>query len=202
MRRIIIWLIAKLALAGLLIGLGLTVAGLWVFLREPGAFNARQQQDIEQLKAEQLGLKAALVNLDGRMLEARTQVSAQQLRAEQSAKVARELDELGSGLNWLTTNSDQLRENEQRLVRMKQMEADSLKRVVELGHELTRLQWEKDGLEIAVQRSQARLNVVAEEKSAWLHYARLAWAGYGKIVMIAAGVVMLGLPVWRFGRGR
>src|SRR5690606_31111384 len=103
---------------------------------------------------------------------ARTQVSAQQLRAEQAARVARELGELGSGLNWLTTSSDQLRENEQRLVRMKQMETESQRRVIELGHELTRLQWERDGLEIAVQRSQDKLNVVAEEKSAWLHYAK------------------------------
>ena len=191
------WLGRKLAYAALLAGLGLVGVGLWIFLREPEDFALRQRHAIQALSAEISRLQVAIADADGRMLASRTMISAQQLRADQADKVVRALEELGSGLNWLRTGSDQLKENNERMERMKQMQNGALKRVAELAQDLVHIQWEKDGMELARDRVQAELNTAAAETSPLVHYAREAWNVGGRFVLLAVAVVMLGPILWR-----
>lgn len=200
MKRLIFWSLCQALFAALLVSVGLTIAGTWIFLREPGGYDMQQSRATQVLRSENIGLKAALIDADGRMSDMRTQIAARQLRADQAAKVARDLDDLGSGLNRFTTSSEQLAANEERMARMKQMEADSRKRVLELEQSLIRTQWEKDGLEIALEKSREKLTAAQEAQSPFVYYVRRAWESSGKIVLIAAGIVMLGLPVWRMFR--
>lgn len=200
MKRLLTWLLYKALFAALLAALGLTLAGLWIFLREPGGFEAQQSRATEAFRSENIALKAALLAADGRMGDLRTQLAARQLRADQAAKVARDLDELGSGLNRITTSSEQLAENEERMARMKRMEADSRQRIVELEQSLTRTQWEKDGLEIALQRNREKIAAARQARSPLVYYARRSWESSGRIVLIAVGLVMIGLPVRRMFR--
>jgi hypothetical protein len=110
---------------------------------------------------------------------------------------------LSSGINRITTDSAQLKENDERLVRMKQMEADSRKRADDLEQNLIRIQWEKDGIEIALEKNQTQLAAVATESSLWEHYLRRAWEEYGKAILVGVVILML-LPatwkLWRFSR--
>ena len=136
------------------------------------------------------------------MQAARTQASARELRADQAARVARELDDLSGGLNRFTTSSAQLEENAERLARMKQMESESRKLAADLGQSLIRIQWEKDGIEIALERNQAQLKVAATEPSPLFHYAKQAWDSVGKIILVGAAILMMVPSVWRLARPR
>ena len=194
------WPLRKLAYAALLAVLGLTGAGLWIFLHDGSDFEASHRNAIKKIETDDATLKAALADSEARLTKTRTEVAASQLRADQAAKVAHNLDDLSGGLNRITTNSAQLKENDERLARMKQMEADSRKRAAELDQGLIRIQWEKDGIEIALQRNRAQAAAVASEESPFLYFVRRAWIDYGKAVLVGVVVVMLLPPLWRFWR--
>lgn len=195
--RFFSWSVHKLAF-GLLLGV-LTVAGLglWVYLRDQVDFDVRRLELVRALTGETTKLKAALSDVGARMAATQVEIAAQQDRAAQAGRVARDLDALNSGLSRLTTDSAQVRENDERLARMRKMENDSLKRVLELQEGLKRTQWEKDGLEIALGRMQLQLKAVEENKSKVLHYARETWAKYGNRVLLVLALYFLGPPLGR-----
>jgi chromosome segregation ATPase len=194
------WPMRKLAYAALLAALGFVGAGLWIFLHDGNDFETSHRNAVRKIEAENATLKAALADSDARLAKTRTEIAASQLRADQAAKVAHNLDELSGGLNRITTSSAQLKENDERLARMKQMEADSRKRVADLDQSLVRIQWEKDGIELALQRNRAQAAAVATGESPFLYFVRRAWTDYGKAVLVGVVVVMLLPPLWRFWR--
>jgi hypothetical protein len=195
--RFFSWLSRKLILAAVLAVVGLAGFGFWVYFRDQVDFDLRRLEIVRALTGETAKLQAALSDVEARMAGMRAEITAQKDRAAQAARVARELDTLGSGLNRLTTDSAQLRENEQRLARMKQMESDALKRAAELTEQLTRTQWEKDGLEIAVGRLQLQLKSAEASKSKMVHYVREAWVKHGPYVLLIIGLYFLGPPLAR-----
>lgn len=191
------WLSRHLLVGAVLAAAALAGLGFWVYLRDQVDFDLRRLEIIRALTGETAKLRAALADVEARMAGMRTEITAQQDRAGQAARVARELEALNGGLSRLTTPSDQYRENTERLARMRQMEADSLKRVADLQESLKRTQWEKDGLEIALGRMQIQLKSVEENKSKVLHYLREAWARHGPYVLLVLGLYFLGPPLGR-----
>jgi hypothetical protein len=191
------WVLHKLTFALALAVLGVTALGLWIFLRDQVDFDFRRLEIVRALTGETAKLKAAMSDVDARMAAMRIEVAAQQQRAAQAGKVVREIDAMTGGFSRLTTPSDQLRENETRMERMKEMENAALRRVLELEQSLKRTQWEKDGLEIALGRMQAQIKTAEESKSKVLHYAREAWAKYGNHVLAVIGIYFLGPPLGR-----
>ena len=198
--RLFSWPLRKLSFAALLAALGLIGAGLWIFLHETENFESGRRRMVQGLRTENLRLKAALEEADGRMKATRIQIAARQLRADQAAKVASDLDDLSSGLSRITTSAEQLKENDLRAERMKQMEADSRKRASDLDQDLIRIQWEKDGMELALERNQAQLATAPSEDSPLLYYAGQAWVSYGKAILLGVVILMLAPPVWRLWR--
>lgn len=195
--RIFSWLSHKLIFGAVLAVVALAGLGCWVYFRDQVDFDLRRLEIVRALTGETAKLQAALSDVGARMAAMRVEVTAQQERAAQAAKVARELESLGGGLNRLTTGSDQLRENEERLARMRQMEAESLQRAAELQETLKRTQWEKDGLEIALGRMQLQLKTAEESKSKVVHYVREAWIKHGPYVLLIVGLYFLGPPLAR-----
>ncbi len=191
------WLSRQLVLGAAIAVLGLAGLGFWVYFRDQVDFDLRRLEIIRALTGETAKIRAALGDVENRMAAMRLEVTAQQERAAQAAKIVRDLYALNSGLNRLTTASDQVRENDERLVRMKQLEAESLKRAADLQELLKRTQWEKDGLEIALGRMQLQLKSAEDKKSKVVHYVREAWAQHGPYVMLAVGLYFLGPPLAR-----
>jgi hypothetical protein len=187
----------KLIFGAIIAVAGLTGFGFWVYLRDQVDFDLRRLEIVRALTGETAKLQAALADVDARMAAARVEIGAQQERAAQAAKVARDLEALTGGLNRLTADAAQLKENDERRARMNQMQADALKRAVDLQESLKRTQWEKDGLEIALGRMQLQLKSVEENKSKVLHYAREAWAKHGPYVLLIVGFYFLGPPLGR-----
>lgn len=203
LRNFLFWPIRKLGFAALLTGLGLAGVALWIFNHEGNDFETSHRVAVRKTEAENATLKAAVADADRRMASTRTEIASRRLRADQAAKVARELEELSSGISRITTDSAQLKENDERLARMKQMEADSKKRADDLEQALIRIQWEKDGIEIALEKSKTQLAAVEAEGTILEYYFRRAWEEYGTAVLVGVVVVML-LPslwkLWRFSR--
>lgn len=195
--RFISWLANKLIFALALGLVALAGFGCWVYFRDQVDFDVRRLELVRALTGEATKLRAALADVEGRMATMRTEVGAQQDRAAQAARVAKELEIQTSGLNRLTTDSAQLRENDERLARMRQMQADSLKRVTQLEESLKRTQWEKDGLEIALGRMEIQLKSAEANKSKVVHYVREAWAKHGPYVVLIVGLYFLGPPLAR-----
>ncbi len=195
--RIISWLSHKLIFGAVLAVVALAGLGFWVYFRDQVDFDLRRLEIVRALTGETAKLRAALADVEARMGAMRAEISAQQDRAAQAAKVAKELESLGSGLNRLTTDSAQLRENEERLARMRQMQAESVKRTAELQETLKRTQWEKDGLEIALGRMQLQLKSAEANKSKVVHYVREAWTKHGPYVLLIVGLYFLGPPLAR-----
>ncbi len=194
------WPLRKLAYAGLLAILGLTGAGLWIFLHDGNDIEASRRNAVRKIEAENAELRTALGDAEARLAKTRTEIAASQLRADQAAKVARNLDDLSGGLNRITTSSAQLKENDERLARMKQMEIDSRKRAADLDQGLIRIQWEKDGIEIALEGNRAQAAAAVTNESSLWYFSRRAWTGYGKVVLVGVVVVMLLPSLWRFWR--
>ena len=195
--RFFSWLVQKLTFALALAVLAVAGLGLWIYLRDQVDFDVRRLEIVRALTGETTKLKAALGDVEGRMTATRAEIAAQKERAAQSAKVARDVDELNSGLNRLTTDAAQVRENDARVARMKQMETDALRRANDLELVLKRTQWEKDGLEIALGRMELQLKSAEASKSKILHYAREAWAKYGPHVLLLVALYFLGPSLGR-----
>jgi len=195
--RIISWLSHKLIFGAVLAVVALAGLGFWVYFRDQVDFDLRRLEIVRALTGETAKLRAALSDVAARMAAMRVEAAAQQERAAQAARVANELESLGGGLNRLTTGSDQLRENGERLARMRQMQAESLKRAADLQENLKRTQWEKDGLEIALGRMQLQLKSVEANKSKVVHYVREAWIKHGPYVLLIVGLYFLGPPLAR-----
>lgn len=201
--RLFSWLLKKFLLAAVLTGAVLAALGWWLFRAEGGGtLEQRQQQTRRTLQAEVAKNRDALAAVETKIALQPSAIAAQELRARQAAKVAQELDDLGSGLNRLTTDGAQVKENEARQARLKQMEADATSRVGELKQELVRAQWEKDGLELARDRTLGQLRAADANQSPAKHYALVAWDRFGDLVLWGVALVVFGPTAVRFFSSR
>ncbi len=194
------WLAKRLLRALLVAGLGLTTLAWWQQQKEGTDFAQVRQTELQNLGREVAKLEADLTAVQQRIVAGLATVAAEELRARQAAKVAKELNELNSGLSRLTTDGAQVKENDARLARLQQMESDSDKHAAESRQALTRDQWAKDGVDLALARAQENYTATQKDDSALLHYLRLAWERYGQFVVAAVGVIFFGPPVVRFLR--
>src|SRR5690606_17990870 len=101
--RFFTWLLQKLLWVGILTALGIFLVGLSIFLWEKKAVELERVKKISSLQKNVNQLQAELLSLDERVAALQTDASVHQNRAEQAAKVAHSLEELGSGIDRLLT---------------------------------------------------------------------------------------------------
>ncbi len=195
--RFLSWCVQKLTFGLLLLVLGLTGFGLWLYLRDNVDFDLRRQDLIRALTGETGKLREALKDVQVRMDGMKVDAARNEQRAAEAARLAAELDALNSGLNRLTTPGEQVKLNEERLARLRQAEKEARGQVAALREALKRAQWEKDGLEIALGKLEVQLQAAERQKSRVLHYAHAAWDRFGKHVLLVVAVWFLGPPLAR-----
>lgn len=195
--RFLSWLLRKLTFGVVLVAAGVVGFGLWLYLRDHVDFDQRQQEVVRALTGQRSQLKTALSDVEARTASLRADIAGQEQRAAQAARVAAELADLNSGFNRLGTSAEQLRLNEERLVRMREMEAEARARAAELQQTLMRGQWEKDGLEIALGRLEVQIRAAEEQRSRVIDFVRESWTRYGLYVVTAALVWLIGPPLAR-----
>ncbi len=177
--KTLFWLGRKVLIAILPAAVALGAAAGWLHWQdEPHAEQSRQTA-IREFIAESNRLTAELANLRGQIDDWRIQRRALLERTRQAATVAEQLEEATSGINRLTSDSAQLREDRERLRRMRERATLASRRADELEQTLTRLQWRKDGVEIAVARVARQLQAAQSPGSRAAYYLLAAWQRYG-----------------------
>lgn len=195
--RFVSWLLQKLTFGLLLLALGLAGFGAWLYLRDSVDFDLRRQDLIRALTGESAKLREALRDVQVRMDGMAADAVRHEARAAEAARVAAEVDALNSGLNRLTTPSDQVKLNDERLARLRQTEKEAREQVAALREALKRAQWEKDGLAIALGKLDVQLQAAERQKSKVMHYARAAWDRFGRPVLLAIAIWFIAPPIGR-----
>lgn len=195
--RFVSWLLRKLTFGLLLLALGLAGFGAWLYLRDSVDFDLRRQDLIRALTGESTKLREALNDVQVRMDGMAADLTRNEQRAAEAARVAAEVDALNSGLNRLTTSGDQVKLNDERLARLRQTEQEAREQVSALREALKRAQWEKDGLAIALGKLDVQLQAAERQKSKAMHYARAAWDRVGRPVLLAIAIWFLAPPLGR-----
>ncbi|HVZ63263.1 MAG TPA: hypothetical protein VG936_01655 [Lacunisphaera sp.] len=186
--RLFWWLVLRLLLGLLLAGVLFGFLGWWTWRQDAGDFEARRRARVQSVTAEISRLQAAAADAEARAAATRVEITARKARAAQAERVVRELEDLNGGLNRLTTSAEQRTENDERLARMRQMQSDSLKKAADLEQAAVRLQWEKDGIEIALERQQGELAAARADRSPVWHYARIVWSRHGTWVLVVSAI--------------
>ncbi|HTL66271.1 MAG TPA: hypothetical protein VL200_01285 [Lacunisphaera sp.] len=189
--RLFWWLVQRLLLGLLLAGVLFGALGWWTWRQDAADFATRRQARLNGITAEISRLQAAQADTEARAAATRVEIAARKSRAAQAERVVRELEDLNGGLSRLTTSSEQRAENDERLARMRQMQSDSLKKAVELEQAAVRLQWEKDGIEIALERQQRELAATQADRSPAWHCARVVWSRHGTWVLLVSALAAI-----------
>lgn len=195
--RILSWILQKLTFGFLLMVIGILGFGLWLYLRDNVNFDRARQETLRTLSGEARQIKAALGDVELRLVAMNADLAHWEKRASEAARLTEELEAQNRGLNRLTTSADQQKLNEARLVRLRTMENQARAGAEEIRTKITRTQWERDGLQIALGRSADQLRLAEQQQSKILHYARSAWASYGLQVSIGVVIWFLGPPLAR-----
>lgn len=195
--KILGWFGRKLTFTLALLVVGLGGFALWLFLRDSDAFELRRDALVRELTGKNQQFRAALADVDSRLAQLRAEIPLEENRAREAGRIAAQVEEQNSGLARLQASSEQVRENERRIQSLRQAEAAARARAAELQQVVTRTTWEKDGLEVALRGAEAELATAQAHKSKALHYAREAWAKYGRMIAIAVAVYFLGPPLLR-----
>jgi hypothetical protein len=90
-----------------------------------------------------------------------------------------------------------VRLNEERIARLLALESDATIQAEKLRELITRAGWERDGLQIALGKTETQLRAAEQQKSQVVHYARGAWERYGRYVLGAVVIYFFAPPVWR-----
>ncbi len=169
------WIFEKFAAAALIVTLGLAACGLWLFLKDNVDFDQWRQELVRSINGERTRTKAAVDDVRQRMDRISTEIATEQGRAKQADKVITELKALESTWDRMVGNPAQQKANAEQLERVSALRATMMAKVAALTQEFTRTTWERDGLEIALGKLDARLKVAEENQSKLLHYLERAW---------------------------
>ncbi len=173
--RFVRWIFEKFAAAALIVALGLAACGLWLFLRDNVDFDQWRQDVVRTITGERTKTKAALDDVHKRMDRISAEITAEQDRAKQTDKVIAQLKELESTWDRLVGNPEQQKANAEQIERLSALRATLTAKTQSLQQEFTRSTWERDGLEIALGKLEARLKEAQEKQSRVLHYLERAW---------------------------
>ncbi|MBS0664011.1 MAG: hypothetical protein JSR48_12165, partial [Verrucomicrobia bacterium] len=168
------WFLEKTATAGLILGLALAASGLWLYLQDNVDFDEWRHDVIRTLTGERAKVQSALDDVRQRLHRTNDAIAAEQEKIRQTDRVIAQLKELDSTWDRLTGDAQQ-KANQERRQKLEQARIDSQSRVAALQQEVTRIGWERDGLEIALGKVDAQLKAIEAKRSKVMHYLERVW---------------------------
>ena len=196
------WVCEKFATGVLIVGLGLVAGGLWLFLKDHVDLDQWRHEVVRSINGERTKVKSALADVHQRMDRISVEITAEQERGKQADKIMATLRDLESAWDKLTGNGEQQKANAERIASLTAMRLATTAKVAALQQEFTRTTWERDGLEIALGKLDAKLTVAQEQQSRIVHYAERVWdyeLGRGPIRMAVKWWVVVALALYFFG---
>ena len=195
--KFVSWGLRKLTFGFLLAVAGLAALGLWLYVREHVDFEQVRLETVRHLTGQTARIRAALHDVEVRTDGMKADLGRQEDRGREATRLREDLERENSGLSRLTTSGDQIRLNEERMARLRQIEAETKARAGELRDLITRAQWEQDGLRVALGKTETQLRAAEAQTSQAMHYARQAWERYGRHVLLVVLIWFLGPPLAR-----
>lgn len=186
------WLLAKSAMAVVIVAGGLAVYGLWQFLRDNVDLDLRHNELVRVITGERAQVKAALGDVETRLAQNRADIAAAQERIRQIDSIIQRLKELESTWDKVVGNREQQEANATQLQRMGALHREAVAELTRLQTHLTRTTWERDGLQVALGRLDIRLQEVNTQRSRFVHYVQDLWARTRFWLLLALTVYFLG----------
>ncbi len=200
--RFVRWVFEKCATGVLIVGLGFVACGLWVFLKDNVDFDQWRQDVVRTITGERAKVKSALEDVQKRLDRIAAEITAEQERGRQADKILANLRDLESTWDKLIGDRAQQKANAERIESVSALRLTITAKVAALQQEFTRATWEKDGLEIALGKVDARLQAAQEEQSKIMAYAERTWnyeVGRAPLVLPIKWWVAVALGLYFFG---
>ena len=173
--RFLRWIFEKFASAALIVALGLAACALWLFLKDNVDFDEWRHDLLRTVNGERAKVQAAMADVHKRMDRIAVEISAEQARAKLADGAIAKLKDLESTWDRLVGNPEQQKANAEQLAKMTARRLEITAKVQALQQEFTRTTWERDGLEIALGKLDARLHAIEAHQSRVWHYLERAW---------------------------
>jgi hypothetical protein len=173
--RFIRWVFEKFAAAALIVGLGLVACGLWLFLKDNVDFDQWRHDLLRTVNGERAKVQAAMADVHQRMDRIAAEISAEQDRGKQADRVLTQLRDLESTWDRFIGNPEQQKANAEQVAKITALRTEITAKTQALQQEFKRTTWERDGLEIALGKLDARLHSIEAQQSRVWHYLERAW---------------------------
>ena len=186
------WLVRKLAIAVLIVVLGLVTYGLWLFVQDRVDFDTRRSEQLRELRGESERLSALKASIEKRMAELEADLAVQQEQAEKAARIVEILRSLDSWWEQWFGNREQQEMNARRMAELEQKRSEALARITELRQLFTQTKWEREGVEITLNQVSDQLQTVEKNESPVVHYVIMAWTQAKWYVVVALALFIFG----------
>jgi hypothetical protein len=196
------WILSKIAIAVLIVVLGASAVGLWLFVRDRVDFDQWRSDAVRALTGRRTETKAALADVNKRLDRISAEITAEQERGRVADGAIAKLRELESVWDRLVGNPEQQKANAAQLERLLTTRKDVTTRVAQLQRDFTRTTWERDGLQVALGKLEAEFAEVDAQQSKLLHYLDAIWSApfgpawlrlpFGIWVWVFLGIYFLG----------
>jgi hypothetical protein len=187
------WVFQKFAAATLIVGLGLAALALWLFLKDNIDFEEWRKDVVRSIDGERTKVKAAMTDVNQRMDRLSVEIATEQDRAKRADKIIADLKELESMWDKYVGNPAQQKANAEQMERMTTVRQAATEKITKLKQDFTRTTWERDGLEIALGKLDARLQTIQQDQSKVMHYLERTWE-----YPVGRGVVTMPVKWWVF----
>ena len=169
------WLLSKLLVGALIVGLGLLVFGGWMYLRDHLSAEVHREERVRQLTVERDRLLQARAQLAATVAELNTQAGVQQERIERAEKILATLRELEGWWDRLFGNPEQQEMNRQRIQRMETLKGDTAALIRQLQQAVGQTERQLHGTGAELEEVERELTALQQAESQARHYLVAAW---------------------------
>ncbi|GAB1490121.1 hypothetical protein MASR2M8_25790 [Opitutaceae bacterium] len=176
----------------LIVAIGVAAVAVGLYLRETVDFDQSKAALVQSLTDERDQLEAVRQEIETRIGALQADIANQEERVQRAAKVIATLRELENWWDRLIGNPEQQKANAEQIKRMEDLKTTASAQLIELRRALVQTTWEREGLEIALNRAQQRLQAELQTESRAVHYARRAWDEAKVYVLTALAIFLFG----------
>ncbi|MBL9186386.1 MAG: hypothetical protein JNK23_02810 [Opitutaceae bacterium] len=194
--KFLAWLAQKFGVAALIVLIALAGYGLWLFVKEEHSLEVDRVEKLARTMADRDKLLAAKAEVEQRLATLRADIEKQRERAQQAAKVIATLRELESWWDRWFGNRAQQSANAEQIARMEKLRKDSLGLIDDLQRGVTKVVFEKDGVETALHRVNAEVAYLDQTRSGMRRYLATAWDRLKWYLVIALAAYFFGPTLW------
>lgn len=194
--KFLTWVAQKFGVAILIVVAALAGYGLWLFVKEEHSLEVERVEKLARAIVDRDQLLAAKAEVDQRLTTLRADLEKQRARAQQASKVIATLRELESWWERWFGNRAQQSANAEQIASMEKLRKESLGFVDDLQRGLTKVVFEKDGIESALVRVNGEVDYLEQTRSGVRHYLATAWERLKWYIIVALAGYFFGPTLW------